>query len=46
MTRFRFLVALFPSGDLLLSAKHLFVEAINGAGCSNHAARATDDQLR
>ena len=42
----RFLVALFSSGDLFLSAKHLFVEARNGAGCSNHAARATDDRLR
>ena len=44
--RARFLVALFPSGDLFLCAKHLFVEARTGAGCSNHAARATDDQLR
>ena len=42
----RLLVALFPSGDLFVCAKHLFVEAINGAGCSNHAASATDDQLR
>ena len=42
----RFLVALFPSGDLLLCAKHLFVEARTGAGCGNRAARATDDQLR
>ena len=41
------LVALFSPGDLFLSTKHLFVaEARNGAGCSNHAARATDDRLR
>jgi hypothetical protein len=31
---------------LFLSAKHLFGEARNGAGSSNHAARATDDRLR
>src|SRR5262249_45757501 len=36
----RFFVALAPSGDLFICAKHLFVGAkLRGMGCTHHAAR-------